>query len=152
VKKLATQEKRLVVLFVHGMGRSPILGWPMLFRLRRAGLATETFGYSSALEEFESIADRLRRRIIALSAKGNYVVVGHSLGGVLLRAALSTLPSEVALPSHAFLLGSPLKDLALQHCSTATSYSGSSLAIAGNCSVRLRAWQRLLRFLFPPLE
>lgn len=99
-----------MVLFVHGMGRSPISGWPMLLRLRRAGLKTETFGYSSAFENFDSIVARLRRRISLLAGNGDYVVVGHSLGGVLLRAALGTLPEGVPLPRHAFLLGSPLKE------------------------------------------
>jgi len=82
----------------------------MLHRIRRAGIDTETFGYSSALEKFESIVARLRQRIAVLSGKGSYVVVGHSLGGVLLRAALSSLPAGVSPPQHAYLLGSPLKE------------------------------------------
>lgn len=97
------------VLFVHGMGRSPLSGWPMLRHLRREGLSTSTFGYVVSVEDFPQIRDRLVARISALAAQGDYVLVGHSLGGVLLRAALNVLPGAVAAPRHLFLLGSPVK-------------------------------------------
>lgn len=96
-------------LFVHGMGRSPLSGLPLLLQLRRGGLLTSTFGYSVALEVFPEITERLVARISELADKGSYVVVGHSLGGVLLRAALSSLPQAVRRPRHLFLLGSPVQ-------------------------------------------
>lgn len=96
------------VLYVHGMGRSPLSGWPMLRRLRRAGFSTDVFGYVAALESFESIVRRLRVRIEQLSSQGPYVVAGHSLGGVLLRAALASLPAGSLQPKQVFLIGSPV--------------------------------------------
>ncbi|MEL6384921.1 MAG: alpha/beta hydrolase [Cyanobacteria bacterium J06626_18] len=99
----------MVVLFVHGMGRSPLSGWLLLHRLRQSGLATQTFGYIAALEDFDAIVDRLRMRIEALASIDSYVVVGQSLGGVLLRAALNALPHNTALPSQVYLLGSPIQ-------------------------------------------
>lgn len=106
---LVSQRKRdMVILFVHGMGRSPISGWPMLHRLRQAGMNTSCFGYSTASRNFSAIKTRLVARIISLAAEGDYVVVGHSLGGVLLRAALNSLPAETTPPRHVFLLGSPI--------------------------------------------
>ena len=98
----------MVVLFVHGMGRSPISGWPLLRRLRKAGMKTQSFMYVSAFEDFDSIVARLINRIEKLATTDSYVVVGHSLGGVLLRAALSALPQGTALPRHVYLLGSPI--------------------------------------------
>ena len=95
------------VLFVHGMGRFPASGWPLLHRLRRAGLRTRSFAYSATFESFDAIVARLTKKLVLLGKAGDYVVVGHSLGGVLLRAALSTLPKGAALPRHSFLLGSP---------------------------------------------
>jgi pimeloyl-ACP methyl ester carboxylesterase len=97
----------LQVLFVHGMGRSPLSGWPMLRRLRRAGLLTSTFGYVVSLDDFASIRRRLIGRIGALAAQGDYVLIGHSLGGVLIRAAVNGLPADTPRPRHIFLLGSP---------------------------------------------
>ena len=94
-------------LFVHGMGRSPLSGWPVLRRLRRAGLLTSTFGYVVSLDDFASIRRRLIGRIGALAAQGDYVLIGHSLGGVLIRAAVNGLPADTPRPRHIFLLGSP---------------------------------------------
>ena len=97
------------ILFVYGMGRSPLSAWPMLRRLRREGLDTSTFAYGVSRENFPVIRDRLVARIRALAGQGDYVLIGHSLGGVLLRAALNVLPATMAPPCHLFLLGSPVK-------------------------------------------
>ena len=80
----------------------------MLHRLRRAGCRTETFGYMAALESFESIKHRLELKISKVAAGEPYFLVGHSLGGVLIRAALNSLPENVERPRHVFLLGSPI--------------------------------------------
>jgi pimeloyl-ACP methyl ester carboxylesterase len=95
-------------LFVHGMGRSPISGWPMLRRLKRAGLETTTFGYTTTFEDFARIRKRLESRLLAIAARGEYVVIGHSLGGVLLRAVVNALPAGTRKPGRMFLLGVPL--------------------------------------------
>jgi hypothetical protein len=96
-------------LFVHGMGRSSLSGWPMLRRLRRAGVNTSTFEYSVSFEDFVRIRTRLASRLSALAARGDYVLIGHSLGGVLLRAVVSSLPPGTRQPSRMFLLGVPLR-------------------------------------------
>lgn len=94
-------------LFVHGMGRTPLSGWPIQRRLRRAGLATSSFGYVVSANAFDAIRRRLVVRIEALAAAGEYVLIGHSLGGVLIRAAVNALPAGTRAPRHVFLLGSP---------------------------------------------
>jgi hypothetical protein len=105
----------LDVLFVHGMGRSPISGWPLIFALRRAGFRTDTFTYFVSREAFDPIVDRLASTITVVAGRGDYAVVGHSLGGVLLRAALSRLDAAVRPPRHVFLLGSPVRQARLAH-------------------------------------
>jgi pimeloyl-ACP methyl ester carboxylesterase len=97
------------VLFVHGMGRSPLSAWPLLRRLRQSGMETMTFAYIPAFECFDSIASRLTKRITSLANRGDYIVIGHSLGGVLLRAAINRLPKDITRPRHVFLLGSPVR-------------------------------------------
>ena len=96
------------ILFVHGMGRTPLSGATLLWYLRRKGYSVNIFAYSTALENFDSIRDRLWRKISQIAAQGEYVLIGHSLGGVLLRSALSELPLTSKLPKHVFLLGSPV--------------------------------------------
>lgn len=96
-------------LFVHGMGRSPISGWRLLVRLKAHGVTPHAFGYATTFQRFDAIRNRLAARIHALSAAGDYVLIGHSLGGILLRAAVASLPAGTRLPRHVFLLGSPIK-------------------------------------------
>lgn len=103
----------LRVLFVHGMGRSPLSGWPMLRQLKRAGLHPDSFAYSTTFEHFAAITARLVARITKLASQGDYVLIGHSLGGVLLRAALKELPPQTPLPRHLFLLASPISSARL---------------------------------------
>lgn len=80
----------------------------MLLRFRCAGLKTHSFAYFTWLEDFASIARRLAQRLKLLATKGPFIVIGHSLGGVLLREALSQLPPD-QLPAQIFLLGSPVR-------------------------------------------
>jgi pimeloyl-ACP methyl ester carboxylesterase len=96
-------------LFVHGMGRSTVSGWRLLARLRARGITPHAFGYAATFQDFASISKRLVTRIHALSTDGEYVLVGHSLGGVLLRAAVAALPPGTPQPRRIFLLGSPIK-------------------------------------------
>ena len=127
-------------LFVHGMGRSPLSGQPLLLQLRRAGLLTGTFGYSVALEAFPEIRDRLVARISAVAEKGSYAVVGHSLGGVLLRAALNSLPAAVRRPRHLFLLGSPVQPSCIaQRLGANPLFRG----LAGDCGQLLGSTARM---------
>ena len=103
----------LQALFVHGMGRSPISGIPLNRRLQRAGLHSTSFGYVATLESFEAIRARLLRRVSALAARGDYVLIGHSLGGVLIRAVTNSLPDGTRLPRRLFLIGSPVRSVRL---------------------------------------
>src|SRR6186997_1581379 len=96
-------------LFVHGMGRTPLSGWLLLRQLKRAGIETSTFGYFVSIESFSHIHGRLVSRIEAIAGQGDYVLIGHSLGGVLLRAASSSLAPGTRPPCHVFLLGSPTR-------------------------------------------
>ena len=96
------------ILFVHGMGRTPLSGVPLLLYLRKNGYSTNTFGYSAAFTDFDLIRNKLARQITKIAAQGEYVLIGHSLGGVLLRSALSILPKTSRCPQHVFLLGSPV--------------------------------------------
>lgn len=135
-----------IVLFVHGMGRTPLSGWPLLQRLRRHGLATRSFGYSAALADFDSIVQRLAKRLQRIAAEGDYLVVGHSLGGVLLRAAMQQLPPDCRLPLHVYLLGSPV-----QASRMATRLRGVRLFrwLTGDCGQLLGSPERMQK-IAPP--
>ena len=130
----------MIVLFVHGMGRTSLSGWRLLLRLRRAGLKTTTFGYSVTFKNFDAIGARLRTRIALLAATDDYIVIGHSLGGVLLRAALNSLPPGSALPRHVYLLGSPVL---ASRIATRLKNNGLFRALTGDCGQLLGSADRM---------
>lgn len=96
-------------LLVHGMGRTPLSWLWLAFWLRRAGVCTESVGYVAGLERFDAISARISDRIASIARNGGYVVIGHSLGGMLLRQALAGLPPGTRMPGRLFLLGSPTR-------------------------------------------
>lgn len=96
----------LAVLLVHGLWRTPLSFLSLVNRLRAWGHRPEQFGYAAVAERYEAIADRLVRRVQHLAASGEpYAVIGHSLGGVLLRSALPRVAGPQ--PQHLVMLGSP---------------------------------------------
>ena len=127
-------------LFVHGMGRSPISGWRLLARLRAQGIHTHTLGYAATFQNFASIRQRLVARINALSAHGDYVLIGHSLGGVLLRAAVASLPPGTRMPRQIFLLGSPIQPSCLAQ---KLQHNWLFRALAGDCGQLLASPTRM---------
>jgi pimeloyl-ACP methyl ester carboxylesterase len=105
-----SKEQTVHILFVHGMGRSPLSGWWLLDHLKRLGYKASSFGYVVMFEDFASIKNRLASKILEMAEQEEeYILIGHSLGGVLLRAAINSLPSGTKLPRHLFLLGAPFQ-------------------------------------------
>jgi pimeloyl-ACP methyl ester carboxylesterase len=91
-------------ILIHGMGRTPVTMLLLAWRLRRAGMRPAMFGYSSLLQDFEPTCQRLARFIDKRVGEEPYIVIGHSLGGVLARAALPSLRRK---PHALFLLAVP---------------------------------------------
>jgi hypothetical protein len=81
------------------MGRTPLSLGRLSRFLRRNGHQIERVGYVAAVESFTRIRGRVRRRLEALARRGErYAVIGHSLGGLALRAALGNLaPAPMCL-------------------------------------------------------
>jgi hypothetical protein len=96
------------VLLVHGMGRTPLSLFRLARHLRRAGHRPRIVGYVAAVERFPTIRDRVRRRLELAARSGQpYAAIGHSLGGLLVRAALDGWPAALPLPRHVIMLGTP---------------------------------------------
>ena len=96
------------VLLIHGLARTPLSLLGLARDLRRAGHRTELVAYSGALESYERIIARVRHRLEAAAGSGQpYAVVAHSLGGLLVRAALDQWPAALPAPRHIVMLGTP---------------------------------------------
>ena len=93
-------------ILVHGMGRTPAAMLVLATRLRAAGLRPDLFAYSAALEGWEGCVRRLAAFIERRSAGTDFVLVGHSLGTALIRAALPRLARP---PLGCFLLAPPTR-------------------------------------------
>lgn len=90
-------------LLLHGMGRTPLSMRRLLRRLRAAAIDAHCFGYSAAFEHFAACRARLQARIEILEPP--CVLVGHSLGTVLIRSVLPELPAP---PLACFFLTPPM--------------------------------------------
>ena len=96
------------ILLVHGLARTPLSLRGLARDLRRGGHRAELVGYSGAVESYHGIVARVRRRLEAAADDGQpYAAIGHSLGGLILRAALADWPAESPPPRHVIMLGTP---------------------------------------------
>lgn len=93
------------VLLIHGLNRTPASLFALGTRMESAGWRVSHFGYVAFLESFDQISLRLRQHICSLGQGETYGVVAHSLGGLLLRAALGH--DSVPQPAHVVMLGTP---------------------------------------------
>jgi hypothetical protein len=96
---------KVSVLMVHGLARTPLSLLWLAGAIRRSGYPTAQFGYVACAEPYDRILERLRSRCSALAAEGPYAIVAHSLGGLLVRAALAE--PDVPPPEHVVMLGTP---------------------------------------------
>jgi pimeloyl-ACP methyl ester carboxylesterase len=91
-------------ILLHGMGRTPLAMSILAARLRAAGIHPHLFGYSVTFERWEGCVRRLERFITRHVKDREYIMIGHSLGTVLTRAALPHLTHK---PAACFLLTPP---------------------------------------------
>lgn len=91
-------------ILIHGMGRTPLAMLVLAARLRAAGFRPVLFGYSVTLETWEGCLARLEKFLGRHAATGDFILVGHSLGSVLIRAVLPKLAHP---PLGCFFLAPP---------------------------------------------
>jgi len=85
------------------MGRSPLSQLLLAKRLKASGIEVGLFGYSTFVP-FNTSLNRLVKRVAKLGDDEPFILVGHSLGCILIRAALPRLGQQ---PAGCFLLAPP---------------------------------------------
>lgn len=98
-----TRRRDLVVL-VPGLWLPAAALWPMQGRLRRAGFDARVFRYHSVRGDLVENAARLHDFLAGLDAPAIHLV-GHSLGGIVIRALFHWFPEQ--RPGRVVTLGSP---------------------------------------------
>ena len=93
-------------ILIHGMGRTPMAMSILAARLQASHIRPHLFGYSVTFERWDTCIQRLEYFITKRVKANEYIMVGHSLGSVLTRAAL---PRLVHPPAACFFLGSPTR-------------------------------------------
>jgi thioesterase superfamily protein len=93
------------LLLIHGMGRTPFSLALLGRRLSKQGHFVRYFGYAAFQESFDQIVGRLVATIRATANQHPYGLIGHSLGGILARAALPALANMP--PRHLVMLAPP---------------------------------------------
>ncbi len=86
-KGVSNQE---TVVLIHGLGRSNTAMWSLASKLEDAGYYVRRVGYSSFNTTTEEVITDVTKQINDCCAENNRPVhfVGHSLGGLLIRAYL----------------------------------------------------------------
>lgn len=98
---------RETVVLLHGLGRNRSSVWLLADRVEAAGYDVERIGYKSLHDAPADILANVRAQIDACCAQREAPVhfVGHSLGGLLVRAYLAQ--AHVKKLGHVVLIGSP---------------------------------------------
>lgn len=95
------------VVLLHGFAGLPVMNLPLARMLRRSGFETRQLGYDSWGKSLEQIRDRLAPIIerLATSRDGPIHFVGHSMGGLVVRALINRCrPDDLG---HVVMLGTP---------------------------------------------
>jgi pimeloyl-ACP methyl ester carboxylesterase len=116
------------VVLLHGLGRTRWSLWPVAREAARRGYHVHNLGYPSRRAPIERLAESIGRRIHEIAGAGDAVdVVTHSMGGIVLRAAIAggtLLPEHVhrvvmlAPPNHGSEIADRLRDFRIYRFAT----------------------------------
>lgn len=99
LKKISTlsdedkqQRLRTAIVLVHGIGGNRLVMWPLAKRLRKIGYEVDNWGYPSWFTDIRRHGKKLADRLQAIhedQTVDRICLVGHSMGSIVARAALS---------------------------------------------------------------
>lgn len=134
------------VVLLHGLGHHPGATAQLARALEAAGWAVANTGYPSLRSSLEAHAAAASAVAAALAEDGAERIswVGHSLGGLVARAALARAPLDGWTPGRLVLVGSPARGSGIAHLlrnsrvyQRATGACGQAVTPAGAASVPL---------------
>ena len=82
-------EKKILVVLVHGFCTNRFAMWPLAHLLRREGFKVRQWSYNSLFEPVAIHAKRLSHFLSAIQKnEGCFQIVAHSMGAMVARSAL----------------------------------------------------------------
>jgi triacylglycerol lipase len=115
------------LVLLHGLGRTRWSLWPVAREATRRGYRVHNLGYPSRRDPIERLAESIGQRIREIARDAPVDVVTHSMGGIVLRAAVATnaLPPQMlrrvvmlAPPNHGSELADRLRDFRVYRFAT----------------------------------
>ena len=115
------------LVLLHGLGRTRWSLWPVAREAARRGYQVHNLGYPSRRARIEELAENVGERVLHVAGNGPVDVVTHSMGGIVLRAAVAggSLPQEavrrvvmLAPPNHGSELADRLRDFRVYRFAT----------------------------------
>ncbi|MGR5237108.1 esterase/lipase family protein [Vibrio alfacsensis] len=94
------------VIILHGLYMHGLVMQPLSQQLRKFGYETKVLSYNTVSINEESLFESIDHALNPLTAN---VLVGHSLGGLMIKRYLANRQPTTSLISHVVAIGSPLK-------------------------------------------
>ncbi|WP_029847868.1 cob(I)alamin adenolsyltransferase/cobinamide ATP-dependent adenolsyltransferase, partial [Vibrio parahaemolyticus] len=94
------------IIILHGLYMHGLVMQPLSQKLRKLGYETQVISYNTVAIDESSLFDSIDHSLNPLTAN---VLVGHSLGGLMIKRYLANRKPTTSLISHVVAIGSPLK-------------------------------------------
>ncbi|WP_406734621.1 triacylglycerol lipase [Vibrio scophthalmi] len=94
------------VIILHGLYMHSIVMQPLSHKLRQMGFNTQTITYNTVAIDDNAIFSKLDE---ALSSSETNILVGHSLGGIIIKRYLASRKPTIQSISHIVTIGTPIK-------------------------------------------
>ncbi|AXY03259.1 triacylglycerol lipase [Vibrio alfacsensis] len=94
------------VIILHGLYMHGLVMQPLSQKLKKLGYETRVISYNTVSIHEPSLFDSIDQALNPLTAN---VLVGHSLGGLMIKRYLASRQPTTSLVSHVIAIGSPLK-------------------------------------------
>lgn len=100
------ESKAMKIIILHGLYMHGLVMQPLSLRLKKLGYQTQTLTYNTVNIDEEKVFQSIDK---ALSTTTGNVLVGHSLGGLMIKHYLASRRPALQQISHVVAIGSPLK-------------------------------------------
>ena len=94
------------IIILHGLYMHGLVMQPLSQKLKKLGYETQVLSYNTVSINEESLFGSIEKALNPLTAN---VLVGHSLGGLMIKRYLASRKPSSNLVSHVVAIGSPLK-------------------------------------------